>query len=314
MEYMLGFDRTVYPIIMKDTSKHTYDCIIHDIMFGAGKFLSHKLNIPAISSCASFFMEEPPLPSYMLEPGFHPQLDQLLQCLSTAQEEWSLDRLTLTDIFCKKEPLNLIYTSRLFHPMGDSFGEECCFVGPSIEDRKESIDFSLVKVKNRKRIYISLGTLSNQHIEFYRTCLTAFTNQPYQVILSIGNKINISDLGNLPDNFIVRNYVPQLEILKASDIFISHGGLNSVSEALTYGVPVIAIPISNDQPAVAMQVAQLGAGLSLSIDEVSAEILLTSVDQIFSNPLYKQSCLKISTSFKMSGGYRKAADMIQRYL
>ena len=108
--------------------------------------------------------------------------------------------------------------------------------------------------------YISLGTLFNEHPEFYRHCFAAFANSMYQVVLSVGHKTPLSSLGDIPPKFIVQNYVPQLEILQRANVFISHGGMNSVSEALYYGVPLLVIPQSADQPWVAKRVAQLGAG------------------------------------------------------
>jgi glycosyltransferase, MGT family len=129
-------------------------------------------------------------------------------------------------------------------------------------------------------------------------------------VMSVGKKCDISSLGRLPENFIVKNYVPQLEILKHTDVFISHGGFNSVSEALYNEVPIIAIPMVNDQFMVAQRLAKLGAGIPLKMNEITPEILKASVDNLLSEPAYKEASRKISESFHHGDGLAKAADYI----
>ncbi len=311
MEYMLGFDRTVVPIVISRVKHMQFDLIVHDIMFGGGTLLAHKLKLPAIASCSSFLMEKPPLPPHMLETGFHPQLDLLRNELDAVAKEWEIDSLTIEDIFCKKEPHNLIYTSRLFHPQDDLFNDAYCFVGPSIADRDEVLDLPLNRSEGRKLIYITLGTILNNNINFYNQCIDAFRDTDYQVVMSIGSKIEVSSLQPLPDNIIARNYVPQLELLKHAQLLISHGGLNSVSESLYYGVPVIAIPLANDQPAVAKRLQELGAGLSLRLEDITPDTLRHLADTITSCPDYYEKCNQISLSFRQAGGYERAADYIQ---
>jgi MGT family glycosyltransferase len=311
MEYMLGFDRTIVPIVISRTKHMHFDLLVHDIMFGGGPFLANKLMLPAIASCSSFLLEKPPLPPHMLDPGFHPQLDLLRKDLEAVAKEWEIDSLTIEEIFCKKEPHNLIYTSRLFHPQGDSYDDTYCFVGPSIADRNEVLDLPFNLSGGGKLIYITLGTILNNNIDFYNQCIDAFRDTDYQVVLSIGSKTEVSSLKSLPDNIIARNYVPQLELLQHTQLMISHGGLNSVSESLYYGVPIIAIPLANDQPAVAKRLQELGTGLSLRLEDITPDSLRHQADTITSSPEYYERCNQISLSFQQAGGYEKAADYIR---
>lgn len=127
----------------------------------------------------------------------------------------------------------------------------------------------LTKKDNKKIIYISLGTIYNSSLEFYENCFKAFKDMDVEVVMSIGKKIDINTFKDIPSNFIVRNYVPQLEILKYADIFITHGGMNSTNEGLYYELPLVLIPQSVDQPFVANRVAKLGAGIVLKKDEIT---------------------------------------------
>ncbi len=309
-DVLLGMDRVVVPLVLDRIQDVEIDSIIHDSMFGAGNIIARKLNLPAICSCTTFAMNKLPLPIHMLEPGFHPQLDLLYKELKEAQTEWNMDKLDIMDVFFKREKINLVFTSRMFQPDADSFDETFHFVGPSIAVRNEKHYFPFEELNDGTTVYISMGTINNQCLDFYLKCIEAFSNQNYKVIMSVGNKVDIAALGEIPKNIIVRNHVPQLEVLQRSAVFISHGGLNSVSEALYYGVPVIAVPQANDQPMVANQLVKLGAGLCLKMSEVTPEILRTSVIELLTNNSYKNNSIKLGNSLIQAGGYKAAADII----
>lgn len=311
IEFMLEMDRVVIPLLINKAADLDIDYIIHDSMFGGGNIVAKKLNKPAICSCSSFAMNKLPLPPYMLEKGFHPQLDILLRKMSEAAKEWDKPSLDIMDIFFKKEGLNLVYTSKEFQPDAQSFDSSFKFIGPSISKREEAFDFSFNdNSMKRKLIYISMGTINNNCIDFYKKCIDAFSKEGFNVVVSVGSKTDIASLGHIPENFVVKNYIPQLEVLKKADVFISHGGLNSVSEALYFGVPVVCIPQANDQPMVMRQLVQAGAGLGLKMEEVTPQILLESVENIISDTLFKQKSRVLGDSFIEAGGYEKAADYI----
>ena len=89
-------------------------------------------------------------------------------------------------------------------------------------------NFDFKKDENKKLIYISLGTIFNYNVEYYKNTIGAFGNsENYQVIMSVGKFIDIKSLGDIPNNFFIYNYVPQLQISKQTNVFITHGGINS---------------------------------------------------------------------------------------
>ena len=207
----------------------------------------------------------------------------------------------------------MVFTSKMFQPKGDSFDDTFLFVGPSIANREEKLDFPLDNTGEKPLIYISMGTINNKCDTFYNHCIEAFGEENYQVIMSVGSKTDIATLNQIPSNFIVRNYIPQLEVLKHTDVMLSHGGLNSVSEALYYGVPLIVLPQANDQPMVAQQLISLKAGIELKLDEITPEILRDSVHKLLSDNNYKNNCTEIGKSFLQAGGYKKAVEHILNY-
>ncbi|MDO4536302.1 MAG: glycosyltransferase [Clostridium perfringens] len=209
-----------------------------------------------------------------------------------------------------KSNLTIVFTSKYYQPNGESFDETYKFVGPSIFDRHELEDFKIENPKNKKLVYISLGTIANTNVEFYKNCLEALgSREDLKVIMSIGKKTDIKDLGKLPENFDVYNYVPQLEVLKKVDLFITHGGMNSSSEGLYNNVPLIVVPQFGDQPVVAKRVEELGAGIPL-MDDISVEAIGNAVNKILSDDSYKENAKKIGESLRACGGYKKAAEAI----
>ena len=121
-------------------------------------------------------------------------------------------------------------------------------------------------------------------------------------------------LGPIPPNFIVEKFVPQLEVLQHAALFISHGGMNSVSEALYYNVPLIVVPQGADQPWIARRVAELGAGRMMTKEQVGAESLRHAAEEILSRPGFAQAAAKVGETLRTAGGYQRAADEIQALL
>ena len=87
--------------------------------------------------------------------------------------------------------------------------------------------------------YIPLGTVVKGAVSFFQNCLEAFRNENVDVIISVGEKFDCRKLKNIPSNIHIYNFVPQLEVLKIADVFVTHGGMNSVSETLVYGTPMV---------------------------------------------------------------------------
>jgi MGT family glycosyltransferase len=211
--------------------------------------------------------------------------------------------------------MNIIYTSREFQPNSDKYDDRFQFVGPSISPRPHDSGFPFEQITRKPVIYISLGTINNDNPDFYRQCFAAFADHPGQFILSAGKQTDIAALGAIPENFIVRNFVPQLEVLEHTDLFITHGGMNSVSEGLWYGVPLIAVPQQVEQASVAHEIQAQGAGIALGMKSpfgvVTAAELRAAVDQILNNhATYQQAAVRLGDSFRAAGGYARAADAI----
>lgn len=210
--------------------------------------------------------------------------------------------------------LKIVFTSKYYQPYSENFDDTFKFVGPSIFNRHELENFNIENMNNKKVVFISLGTIANNNKKFYNDCFEALgSRKDLNVIMSIGNKVSITEFEKIPSNFRVYNYVPQLEVLKQVDLFITHGGMNSSSEALYNGVPLIVVPQFADQPLVARRITELGAGISL-IGSITSKDIDNAVNKILLNNSYKKNAEEIGESLKNCGGYKEAADYIDDIL
>ena len=170
-------------------------------------------------------------------------------------------------------------------------------------------------------VYISLGTLFNADAAFYRACFDAFAdagagtgaNGDVRVILSIGTNVSIDSLGPAPKNFVVAQQVPQLAVLQRARAFVTHGGMNSVSESLFNGVPMTVVPQMGEQAIIGRRVEELGAGICLTKEEASAIKLRESVQRLLTDDSFRQQADAIRHSFGDAGGAPRAADAIRAF-
>ncbi len=278
--------------------------------------MGRVLKIPTICSITTFATNENTNILSDLFKKFGPKIQPLLTSsvyinfVKNLQEKYDIKFPSIFTAVGGTGTINIVYTSKYLQICGESFDESYKFIGPSIADRKEDMFLSLETNDKKKVIYISLGTIFNNSIEFYENCFKAFDNMDVKIIMSIGKNIDVNTFKSIPSNFVVRNYVSQLEILKQADVFITHGGMNSTNEGLYYDVPLILIPQFADQPFVAKRVAELGAGIIIEKDKVTPEILKQSVVKILSDNNFRINSEKIGKSLREAGGYKKAIDEI----
>ena len=134
-----------------------------------------------------------------------------------------------------------------------------------------------------------------------------------QIVISAGKHTDLAQFAHVPNHIIIRPYVPQIELLARTSVFVTHGGMNSTSEALYYDVPLVLIPHAADQPIVAARVDELGAGMVLNKDKLTAAILRSTVVNVMKNQRYKTQAEGIGRTLRDAGGYRAALERIDEF-
>ncbi len=301
--------------LLSTIKKERPDYIIHDQLCVWGKHISQILGIPAISSTITFALNRRCIFDYLIFNRlrvFHRiRVSNLIEHMGRLiyfRRFYGITVASFIDLLTNFEPLNIVHTSRYFQPYAERFNERFIFVGPSIESQNEPRDnsFSWERTDGKLLVYISLGTIFNQNFSFYKECFDALKNSRYQVVLSVGDKIPLSAFQDIPNNFIVENYVPQVEVLKRTNVFVTHGGMNSVNEALYFHVPLVVIPQGADQSIVANRVEKLGAGIFIKNRSVSAQTLRNAIERVLSNGRYRANCKKVGDSLRQTQGMEVA--------
>ena len=285
------------------------DCIVADSMAVWGKAVALKLGIPFVSSTTTFAFNQYSAKIMKQSPG---QIFGMI--FSMPKTNKNIKRLqdkgypvkSVLDIIQNDNNTDtIVYTSPEFQPCSETFSDKYVFVGPSIRPIE-----NVFKKKSDKLIYISMGTVINDSVEFYKKCIDALADTEYQVIMSVGNLINIEDLGIIPDNFMISRFVEQIAVLSEADVFLTHCGMNSVNESLYYKVPLVMFPQTSEQDGVATRVEQLGAGVRLK--HINAKSIREAIEKVLNTKSYYEQASKISQGFHKCTGAKGAADKIEQ--
>jgi zeaxanthin glucosyltransferase len=180
---------------------------------------------------------------------------------------------------------------------------------------REKVDFPWEKLTGQPLVYASMGTILNGQVDVFRTIVAAVAkNKNLQLVLSIGDQVDPKQIGPAPNNAIIVKQAPQLELLKQTTVCITHAGLNTVLESLAQGVPQLAIPVTYDQPGVAARIAHKRTGVVTSLDKLNADHLAFLVNEVLTNPTYRENSHRLQKAIAEANGLSRAADLIEESL
>lgn len=293
-----------------------FDFVFYD-KFGAGELVRDYLNIPGVVSSASFLMPENRLEAIPLHPNnaanFLPS-EEVQSSIDKFESEYGVKLKSLLQLMNNQGELTVVYTSEFFQPTRELFDSTCHFIGPSFPNRNVEHSFPLWKLENEKVIYISMGTVLDDIEGFFNKCIEAFTDFDGKVVIAAGERTDFSKLKEAPENFLIFSYVPQLDVLKKADVFITHGGMNSVNEGIHFGVPLVVMPFDKDQPMVAQRLVDLEAGHRIEKETVTSAILRNAVEEVLKDEKYKKGIEAIKRSFEKAPGPVREAERIIGYM
>ncbi len=284
------------------------DVVYSDSVCFWGKLNAWKHQVPLVVSTSTFAFNQ--LSSQYMKNSPKELADMIFGLPRISKELKKLEpygyhvKNPLSLIQSDNQTDSIVYTSRRFQPYAESFSDHYAFVGPSV--------FSNVvpdKKKERPLIYISMGTVINDRPDFYTKCIEALRDLKADVIISCGNAVDRDTFGTLPANIQVFPYVDQLEVLSGADAFITHCGMNSVSESLYMAAPMVLYPQTGEQQAVARRVTEIGAGTMLTDD--SAKGIRASVLEILNHAAYGEAAKACSEDFRSCSGAAGAAEFIE---
>jgi UDP:flavonoid glycosyltransferase YjiC (YdhE family) len=280
------------------------DVVISDQQTFAGSIVAFERGLPwAVSACSTAELLDPVTLMPKVSQWFRDQVAGLCN-------ELGLPELVAAGFDPRYSPqLVLEYSTReLVGPITRDM-PSLLFVGPVLPRWADDVPFPWEWLDGHEtNIFVSLGTLS-QGIgdRFLAAVLDAVAGKPYGVVL-VGDA---SLLPDPPDNVLIIPFVPQLTLVPRMSAVLCHGGHNTVVGTLAEGVPLVVVPIRDDQPITANQVVGAGAGVKLSFVRAKADDVAKAIDAVLTDPAYRQAAARIAGSFATAGGAARAADHLE---
>ena len=180
--------------------------------------------------------------------------------------------------------------------------------------QRPAVEFPWERLDGRPLIYASMGTLQNGSEAIFRTIAEACAGLDAQLLISLGGGLDPARLGKLAGDPLVVSFAPQLEILKRAALVITHAGLNTVLESLCEGVPLVAVPLGNDQPGVAARLKARGACVVVSRHRLNAARLRKAVMLVLQDARYREAAQVLQRAIQQVDGPGRAADLIEQVL
>lgn len=300
-DVLIPLNRYMYPGILAYLKTQAPDVVISDQQLFAGAMAARMCDIPfavSVTAPASIKVMED-LPRIR---------EWELGKIMALQKELQVDGEKPLD---SSPNLNLVFTSRPF--FGDmDLPPHYKFVGPALSVRKVDTPFDWDKFhthKDRPRILVSIGTTFDLKFKthFFSKVTEAFWGSHYTVILVADPQL----FESIPENFMVYPSIPQLEILPFLDAVVCHGGNNTVCESLSFGLPMVVIPIAYDQSHMAGRVVEVGAGVRLNFNRFKPAQLRQAVADLLADASYARRAKEMGESFRQAGGGAQASMYVE---
>jgi len=303
--------------------------LVDQTSFG-GRTVADALDLPFVSvSCALLLNSEPAVPPVNTGWRYHPAAWARLR---NRLGHRLLTRLTrpitqvVVDYRAQQHLPVLTDSSQAWSPLAQICQQPAAFeyprhelpawfhfTGPLVDPAsRAAVPFPWDELSGKPLIYASLGTIQNQQLEVFARIAEACRHLDAQLVIALGGGSSAADMPPLPGAPLVVDVAPQLELLQRAALTITHAGLNTVLESLRCAVPMVAIPIANDQPGVAARVAWSGSGAVVPIKRATVARLRSAIDRVWDDPSYRQNAQRLQQAISASGGVARAADIVEQ--
>jgi MGT family glycosyltransferase len=317
------------PILLEHFQRDRPQLLISNSACLWGCLLGELLKLPTVATHIHHLVPRrfiPPLP-VLLAPNCirrfseNPKIvDKHRSLWTQLKQKYQFERVKKNDLFKLMRymlffhgDLNIVFTSETFQIKRENFDSSYIFTGPCYSKSSLEPESCWAKIEGKSVIYISLGTIFNQNIPFFKKCLQAFGHSHHIVVMTVGNSVDINLLGEIPPNFIVKNFVPQLEVIKYASVFIYHGGMQSTLDALTHQVPLVLFPQYSEQYLTAHRLEELGAGIWVKQQNIQPQKLRELVEKVMHDAEIRCNVERLGTSLVEAGGTQRAVEKILEF-
>lgn len=306
------------------------DALLIDQTSLGGSTVAEVLELPFISVCCALMLnQDPQVPPFNTTWSYHPAawarvrnqlghrvLNRITQpvrnTLNQYRQKWNLLPYTHPhDAYSSlaqvsQQPAAFEFPRQDLPPCFH-------FTGPFANPlSREPIAFPYEKLTGQPLIYASLGTIQNCLLGMFQTIAEACQGLDAQLVITLGGGSKPESLPPLVGSPIVVENAPQLELLKRASLTITPAGMNTTLESLSNGVPMVAIPIANDQPGVAARIAWTGTGEVVPLKGLSVSKLRPVIQKVLTENSYRQNALRLQAAIQQAGGVKRAADIVEQ--
>ncbi|MER7732979.1 macrolide-inactivating glycosyltransferase [Streptomyces erythrochromogenes] len=296
------------------------DLVLHDITSYPAPVLAHRWGVPAVSLS----------PNLVAWEGYEEEVAEPLfaglKASERGQAYYAKFAAWLTenglddqvDRFQGRPRRSLVLIPRALQPHADRVDTSVhTFVGACQGDRSATQGTwnRPEAAHGKKVVLVSLGSAFTKQPAFYRACIEAFAGLPdWYVVLQIGKFTDEAELGEIPADVEVHRWVPQLDILRQADAFITHAGAGGSQEGLATATPMVAVPQAVDQFGNADMLASLGVARHVPMADADAATLREAVLALVADPAVAARAEEIRAAMATEGGTHRAADLIEAEL
>jgi len=304
------------------------DALLVDQAEPAGGSVADYLGIPFVTVCNALALNRDPyVPPPFTPWEFHRTrwarirntagyaisdriLSPVLNVLNRYRKAWRLSPLKTPEDACSKLAQISQQPPALDFPR-QSLPANFHYVGPLRNTSPRHFDFPWEKLDGRPMVYASLGTLQNRKDRIFRCFAKACAGIPVQLVIAHGGGLDPATVNGFPGDPLAVDYAPQTAVIERCALTLTHAGLNTVLDSMTYGVPAIAVPITYEQPAIAARLEFAKAGEVIPLRNLTPEILQARMNHILKTGAYREGAARVAASIRDAGGVNRAADLAE---
>ncbi|MEU6112432.1 macrolide family glycosyltransferase [Streptomyces albidoflavus] len=296
------------------------DLIVYDTtMFAAGRVLARKWGLPAVRTFPTLAANEHfsldrlvPEELVPVDPR-HPALAEFFTTLVGLFARHGMAQVDVGRFLAETEETNIVFLPREIQIKGETFDDRFVFTGPCIGDRSFETEWKVPDDGN-PLVLISLGTSVHTGPAFFRGCARAFAGAPWNVVMTLGGRVDPASMGPLPPNVTAHPWVPHPAVLRHAAAFVTQGGMGSAMEALYCGTPMVVVPSTPEQEVNARRLAELGVARRHAPAAATGEALREAVLALAADPATAARVRRMSDVVRGAGGATRAADAVEARL
>jgi MGT family glycosyltransferase len=293
------------------------DLFLYDIAGAPARLLAEQWGIPAVQLS----------PTFVAWDGYENEMAPMIAAMKADPrgaayfrrfEQWLTDNgssVTDSAAFQGRPERALVLIPRIMQPHAERVNDSVyTFAGPVFGDHTDQRAWTR-PAEAENVLLISLGSTFTEHPEFYRRSVRAFADLTgWHVVMQVGRRVDPAELGDLPDNIEVHSWVPQREILRQAQAFLTHAGMGGSTEGLYYATPMLVAPQAVDQFANAERLVELGVARRIDTGDITAEELRSAFLGLIADPQVRHTSTRIGRQLREQSGAGYAATLIEAEL